>query len=921
MPPLPSGGGRTRARRAADHLRHVDRGRAAGRGGLRQGLARGARDRRRRRIASTSCRCSSPHRSGREGGPTLVFHGHLDVVPGASGAVHAARRGRPADRPRRLRHEGRPRGDDVRAPRPRRAGPPCACASCCVPDEESEDIDGARPTSSSARGYVGDFAITGEPTDLHVGVQAKGVLAIRLDVHGRAAHGSTPWLGDNAVLKAIDVFRRIESMPFSRESSELFDRPSINLGRIDGRRRAQQGPRPLRDGRRHPLPAQPGPRRHPRADPRDPGHRGRARRSSARPRTSRARTRTCVALCDVVAAHGERRVDERRPRRRLRRDLVPRGRRPGGRVRPAGAGHHGPEEWVSISSLAPLPPGARGLRARAVRPGLAEGASAAAAARSRAGSRDAGRRRAPAAGRPRARLARAARRRAGDRARDARRAVAADRAAAGRRRRRPIRQPGPGRTIEHPARSTTPTPAAPQTLMILGSDQRYGDDRKPAQAALGHDPARSADPDTRGDHGACRSRATCKVDIPGHGSRQDQRRATSSAAQRGLTRRSTVKKLLEDTTARTFPINHVIVTSTSAASGARSTTSAASTSTSTATTSTTTRRRRAATRRSTSTPATRSSCGKDALDYVRYRHTDNDLVRAARQQDFLRQAQGRSGRAAAAVRRSRREAPAAAGRSPLLRASTSRCARTSRCCRCSSSRSSWRARTRGPRGPVPGADDAPNPQLDSNLYAEQSDLKTVDRQFMSLEGSAAPSKGPIEADADRRRRRKPREAAQEQGHGRAGARGRADRGRGPGHPRRPASSTSRSTSRRSRATGVELRRHRAAARRTRSATRPARSTQAYRLVAARPGTPASTTASRALTWKAPPILDDPHATVTRNGRKLRALLRRQHGCGSWPGRPSKAVYWVSNTLTHGAQRAPDARDRRARCKRLKQYGR
>jgi polyisoprenyl-teichoic acid--peptidoglycan teichoic acid transferase len=30
-------------------------------------------------------------------------------------------------------------------------------------------------------------------------------------------------------------------------------------------------------------------------------------------------------------------------------------------------------------------------------------------------------------------------------------------------------------------------------------------------------------------------------------------------------------------------------------------------------------------------------CGETALDYVRYRHTDNDIVRAARQQDFLRQ--------------------------------------------------------------------------------------------------------------------------------------------------------------------------------------------------------------------------------------------------------------------------------------------
>ena len=28
-------------------------------------------------------------------------------------------------------------------------------------------------------------------------------------------------------------------------------------------------------------------------------------------------------------------------------------------------------------------------------------------------------------------------------------------------------------------------------------------------------------------------------------------------------------------------------------------------------------------------------CGKQALEYVRYRHTDTDLVRSARQQDFL----------------------------------------------------------------------------------------------------------------------------------------------------------------------------------------------------------------------------------------------------------------------------------------------
>jgi polyisoprenyl-teichoic acid--peptidoglycan teichoic acid transferase len=36
-------------------------------------------------------------------------------------------------------------------------------------------------------------------------------------------------------------------------------------------------------------------------------------------------------------------------------------------------------------------------------------------------------------------------------------------------------------------------------------------------------------------------------------------------------------------------------------------------------------------------------CGQDALDYVRYRHEDTDLVRSARQQDFIRQAKEQVG--------------------------------------------------------------------------------------------------------------------------------------------------------------------------------------------------------------------------------------------------------------------------------------
>jgi LCP family protein required for cell wall assembly len=42
-------------------------------------------------------------------------------------------------------------------------------------------------------------------------------------------------------------------------------------------------------------------------------------------------------------------------------------------------------------------------------------------------------------------------------------------------------------------------------------------------------------------------------------------------------------------------------------------------------------------------PGYQKLCGQDALDYVRYRHTDNDIIRAARQQDFLRQLKAQIG--------------------------------------------------------------------------------------------------------------------------------------------------------------------------------------------------------------------------------------------------------------------------------------
>jgi succinyl-diaminopimelate desuccinylase len=170
---------------------------------------------------------------GAKEGPTVVLHGHLDVVPAHDGQFSPRIEGD--------RLIGRGAYDMKGALAAMMLATVDAAAQdavrvrfVCVPDEESDDVDDRSIDALIAGGLRGDFAITGEPTDLHIGVQAKGVLAVRIEVTGTAAHGSTPWLGDNAILKAHDAFRRIETLPFSRESSDLFDRPSINLARIVG---------------------------------------------------------------------------------------------------------------------------------------------------------------------------------------------------------------------------------------------------------------------------------------------------------------------------------------------------------------------------------------------------------------------------------------------------------------------------------------------------------------------------------------------------------------------------------------------------------------------------------------------------------------------------------------------------------------
>src|ERR687883_1828736 len=168
------------------------------------------------------------------GDPRILLHGHVDVVPGEEWQFE----------PREEEDELYGRGvydmkgalaammyavEDLNT-----LGCEATVELLVVPDEEQEH--GARTGAEVLikNGHVGDFLITGEPTDFHVGTQSKGVLDLRVTLRGKSAHGSTPWLGKNAVLLAHEHYRRVVELPFAKTRSALFPYPSMNLARIIG---------------------------------------------------------------------------------------------------------------------------------------------------------------------------------------------------------------------------------------------------------------------------------------------------------------------------------------------------------------------------------------------------------------------------------------------------------------------------------------------------------------------------------------------------------------------------------------------------------------------------------------------------------------------------------------------------------------
>ena len=84
------------------------------------------------------------------------------------------------------------------------------------------------------KGYVGDFVICTEPTNLKISLQSKGIIRLDIESSGISAHGSRPWEGRNAILKSIENYSIIENLPVMNMGSEFYKNSTANLAFING---------------------------------------------------------------------------------------------------------------------------------------------------------------------------------------------------------------------------------------------------------------------------------------------------------------------------------------------------------------------------------------------------------------------------------------------------------------------------------------------------------------------------------------------------------------------------------------------------------------------------------------------------------------------------------------------------------------
>jgi LCP family protein required for cell wall assembly len=284
--------------------------------------------------------------------------------------------------------------------------------------------------------------------------------------------------------------------------------------------------------------------------------------------------------------------------------------------------------------------------------------------------------------------------------------------------------------------------------------------------------------------------------------------------------------------------------------------------------------------------------GSDALDYVRYRHGDNDYFRASRQQDFLRQLSHQGGVRKLLDFGKRDELAHIFGHYFEVDKSFVKPSNLIGLAKTGLFMVGQKAPVNEVRFP---ADESDNPTVDTYQYPSTAGTRKAYDEFMTGEGSTNPKAVKSEPDTSFRKakpkRNKPSSIT--------GLEHTTTEGENMAVLADPKLDfpfyypTLRKTG--SRYTTTEPRlysikdetggRH-----------------QAYRLVLYA-GAYGDYYGVQGMTWRDPPILDDPDGTRNVNGRRLRLYYDGSHlRLVAW--RTPKAVYWITNTLS---QSIPNSR--------------
>lgn len=103
---------------------------------------------------------------------------------------------------------------------------------CAVVDEEY----GSAGTETLVREYRSSGAIVGEPTNLNVAIAHKGFVWLEVETHGKAAHGSVPEKGVDAIANMGMVITALQKFPkkYSWKAHPLVGPPKIHTSMIEG---------------------------------------------------------------------------------------------------------------------------------------------------------------------------------------------------------------------------------------------------------------------------------------------------------------------------------------------------------------------------------------------------------------------------------------------------------------------------------------------------------------------------------------------------------------------------------------------------------------------------------------------------------------------------------------------------------------